>query len=172
MKNRLRIDPYGQKFSVHVDKGGKFMKVVFLFIIALTLALGGETHFNGSFEVCAYLANEPENGLTGQVTVGDLISYAYRKNPSIVAAREGWKAVVEDYRLTTGYPDPELNLIYYPEPIESRLGPLDWSASLNQKIPFPSKLTQAGKMVEAEARVAHIKLDRTVKGVIASVWVS
>jgi len=148
------------------------MKTVFLYVIAVTLALGGETPFNGSFEVCAYLADEPEDRLAGQVTVGDLISYGYRKNPSIVAAREGWKAVVEDYRLTTGYPDPELNLTYYPEPIESRLGPLDWSASLNQKIPFPGKLTQAGKVVEAEARVAHIKLDRTVKGVIASVRVS
>jgi len=148
------------------------MKAVFLYIIAVTLILGGEVPFNGSFEVCAYPANEPENRLADQVTVGDLISYSYRKNPSIVAAREGWKAVVEDYRLATGYPDPYLNLIYYPEPIESRLGPLDWSASLNQKIPFPGKLTQAGKVVEAEARVAHIKLDRTVKGVIASVRVS
>jgi outer membrane protein, heavy metal efflux system len=142
------------------------MKAVFLYVIALALALGGEALFNGSS------AEEPGNGLADHVTVGDLISYAYRKNPSIVAAREGWKAVVEDYRLTTGYPDPELNLTYYPEPIESRLGPLDWSASLNQKIPFPGKLTQAGKVVEAEARVAHIKLDRTVKGVIASVRVS
>lgn len=113
--------------------------------------------------------SETDSGLTGAVTVGDLISYAYRANPFIEAAREGWKAVVEDYRIATGYPDPELNLTYYPEPIESRLGPLDWSAALNQRIPFPGKLTRAGRVVEAEARVAHIKLDRAVKGVIASV---
>ncbi len=142
------------------------MLAVRFFVFAVLIGFGGEALKSPSF------GSEMEDNLTGKVEVGDLISYAYRKNPSIVAAREGWKAVVEDYRLTTGYPDPEFNLTYYPEPIESRLGPLDWSASLNQKIPFPGKLTQAGKVVEAEARVAHIKLDRTVKGVIASVRVS
>jgi len=79
-----------------------------------------------------------------------------KSNSRNLPAREGWKAVVENYRLATGYPDPELNLAYYPEPIESRLGPLDWNASLNQKIPFPGKLTQAGKLVESEARVGRL----------------
>ena len=142
------------------------MLAVRFFVFALLIGFGGEALKSPSF------GSEMGNTLAEKVTVGDLISYAYRKNPSIVAAREGWKAVVEEYRLTTGYPDPELTLRYYPEPIQSRSGPLDWSASLNQKIPFPGKLTQAGKVVEAEARVAHIKLDRTVKGVIASVRVS
>ncbi|MFH1954972.1 MAG: TolC family protein [Pseudomonadota bacterium] len=104
--------------------------------------------------------------------MGDLIAYAYENNPSILEAREAWKAVVEDYRLTTGYPDPELRVTYFPEPIETRLGPQDWTATLNQKIPFPGKLTKAGDVVEAEARVARIGLDRTVKGVIASVRLS
>ena len=142
------------------------MKAVRFFVFAVLIGFVGEALQSPSF------GSEMDANMAGSVTVGDLISYAYRENPSIVAAREGWRAVVEDYRLATGYPDPELNLTYYPEPIESRLGPLDWSASLNQKIPFPGKLTRADKVVEAEARVAHIKLDRTVKGVIASVRVS
>lgn len=46
------------------------MKAVFLYVIAVTLALGGETAFNESFEVCAYLANEPEvRSNPGQGTV-------------------------------------------------------------------------------------------------------
>jgi len=107
--------------------------------------------------------------LMGRVSVQNLVAYAYQNNPSIREVREAWRETVEQYRITTGYPDPELKFTYFPEPIETRLGPQDWVASLNQKIPFPGKLSQAGKVVEAEARVAHIKLDRTVKGVMASV---
>ncbi len=115
---------------------------------------------------------EMENNLRGSVSVGDLIAHAYAKNPSIVAAREAWKAVVEDYRLATGYPDPELSFTYFPDPIETRLGPEDWTASLNQKIPFPGKLARAGEVAAAETRIAHIGLDRTVKEVIANVRLS
>lgn len=107
--------------------------------------------------------------LMGRVSVQNLVAYAYLNNPSIREVREAWRETVEQYRITTGYPDPEIKFIYFPEPIETRLGPQDWVASLNQRIPFPGKLSQAGKVVETEARVAHIKLDRTVKGVMASV---
>jgi len=137
-----------------------FGRIVGLFLLVLT----------GIAHTTPYaVAQDPGSNLDRTATLSDLISYAYRENPSIVEARESWKAVVENYRLTTGYPDPELKFTYFHNPIETRLGPQDWTASLNQKIPFPGKLTQAGKVVEAEARVAHIKVDRTVKAVIASV---
>ena len=107
--------------------------------------------------------------LTGRVTVEELVGYAYQNNPRIRQVREAWRETVEQYRISTGYPDPELRFSYFPEPIETRLGPQDWIAGLNQKIPFPGKLSRAGKVIEAEARVSHIKLDRTVKEVMASV---
>jgi cobalt-zinc-cadmium efflux system outer membrane protein len=104
-----------------------------------------------------------------RVTVESLVAYAYQNKPRIRQAREEWRETIEQYRISTGYPDPELRFTYFPEPIETRLGPQYWMASLNQRIPFPGKLSQAGKVVEAEARVAHIKMDRTVKEVMASV---
>jgi outer membrane protein TolC len=115
------------------------------------------------------LPEDMDARLMGTVTIQDLIAFAYQNNPSIQKAHEAWRETTEQYRITTGYPDPELKVTYFPEPIETRLGPQDWTASLNQKIPFPGKLAQAGKLVEIEARVAHINLDRTVKAVIASV---
>ena len=115
------------------------------------------------------LSGDTDAQLMDKVTVQDLIAFAYQNSPSILKVREAWRETVEQYRITTGYPDPELKFTYFPEPIETRLGPQDWTASLNQKIPFPGKLAQAGKVVEAEARVAHINLDRIVKAVMASV---
>ncbi len=102
-------------------------------------------------------------------SVADLVEYAYRNNPEIRAARERWKAVVERYRVTTGYPDPQITVTYFPEPVETRLGPQDWNAVLAQKIPFPGKLSKAGEVVAAEARIARLELDRTVRDVVVRI---
>ncbi len=107
--------------------------------------------------------------LTQTVSVADLIAYAKLKNPSIREVREEWRGVIEEYRLMTGYPDPELSVTYYPSPLETRLGPQDWTASFSQRIPFPGKLSKAGEVVKANAQIAQIKLDKTVREVIAGV---
>lgn len=101
--------------------------------------------------------------------LSDLVAYAYRTNPDIRAARESWRATVERYRVTTAYPDPQLLVTYFPEPIETRLGPQDWNLNLSQMIPFPGKLSKAGDLVEADARMARLGLDKAVRDVIVKV---
>ncbi|MGA6925991.1 MAG: TolC family protein [Desulfosarcina sp.] len=107
--------------------------------------------------------------LTGTLRLSDLIDQAYAHNPSILQARESWRATVENYRVTTGYPDPQLMVTWYPEPIETRLGPQDWNAQISQQIPFPGKLSTAGDLVAADARIARLKLDKTVKETLMAV---
>ena len=114
-------------------------------------------------------ADSPEAKLTDRVTVSDLINYAYGKNPSIRAAREEWRATIEKYRVVTGYPDPFLSTTFFPEPIETRLGPQDWNLNLSQMIPFPGKLSKSGEVAEVEAGIARLKLDKTVRDVILSI---
>ena len=110
-----------------------------------------------------------KRSLTGTLRLADLIDQAYANNPSIQMAREAWKASVENYRVTTGYPDPQLMITWFPEPIETRLGPQDWNAQISQMIPFPGKLTKAGELVIADARIARLKLDMAVKETILAV---
>ena len=112
--------------------------------------------------------------LTELQTVGlaDLLDQAYARNPSIQKAREAWRATVERYRVTTGYPDPQLMVTWFPEPIETRLGPQDWNAQISQMIPFPGKLSKAGELVAADARMARLDLDKTVKETIRAVKAS
>jgi hypothetical protein len=62
-----------------------------------------------------------ESKLKNRAGIGDLIEYVYQENPSIQVAREAWQATVESFRVTTGYPDPELMVTYYPEPRTSGL---------------------------------------------------
>ncbi len=107
--------------------------------------------------------------LAKTASLADLIRYAYQENPSILAAREAWKATVEKYRMETGYPDPQIMFTYFPEPLETRLGPQDWNANISQMIPFPGKLSKAGKIIEADARIARLNLDKTIQNVVMSI---
>lgn len=107
--------------------------------------------------------------LTQTVSVADLVTYAYRNNPSILSAKEAWKATVERYRLASGYPDPQFSATYFPEPIETRLGPQDWNLNLSQEIPFPGKLSKAGEIVQVEARIAKLDLDKAVRDITVSI---
>ncbi|MCP4110971.1 MAG: TolC family protein [Desulfobacteraceae bacterium] len=104
--------------------------------------------------------------------ISDFIVRAYHGNPSIQAARENWKAAVENYRLATGYPDPQVMLTYFPQPIETRLGPQDWNASISQMIPFPGKLSKAGEVAKADVRIARLNLDKTVRDITVSIFES
>ena len=107
--------------------------------------------------------------LTQTVSVADLVTYAYLNNPSIQSAKEAWKATVEKYRLETGYPDPQFSATYFPEPIETRLGSQDWKFDLSQVIPFPGKLSKAGEIVQVDARIAKLGLDKAVRDVAVSI---
>jgi cobalt-zinc-cadmium efflux system outer membrane protein len=126
----------------------------------------------GSFAYAEDSGSPPtdERFITGDdVRLSDLIQIAYTQNPTIQQARDAWQVTVENYRVTTGYPDPQLMVTWFPEPIETRLGPQDWNAQLSQQIPFPGKLSKAGELVAADAQIARLKLDKAVKETLLAV---
>ena len=98
-----------------------------------------------------------------------LVAYAYDRNPAIRAAREAWRAVVEKYRMSTTLPDPQFMVTYFPKPIETRLGPQDWNASISQKFPFPGRLSKEGDVVAQEVLMARLDLDKTVRDVSVAI---
>jgi outer membrane protein TolC len=120
----------------------------------------------------AAAAEKNESEMTERVRIHDLVVHAYENNPAIQQARAQWKSVVENYRVITGYPDPQLLVTYFPEPIETRLGPQDWTATLMQVIPFPGRLSKAGAIVQADAQIARLNLDKTIRDVIVSIYES
>lgn len=101
--------------------------------------------------------------------IADLIAYGYDNNTGIAAKWHSWRANIERYRVETGYPDPQLLATYYPDPIETRLGPQDWNITLSQQIPFPGKLTNMGKMVSHDAGISRLSLDVAVRDVIVAI---
>ncbi|HKK90061.1 MAG TPA: TolC family protein [Desulfobacteraceae bacterium] len=105
----------------------------------------------------------------GPLTLSTMAAMAYEANPSILAARKSWQQKIEQYNIATAYPDPQFMVTYFPDPIETRLGPQDWNAVISQKIPFPGKLGTKGRVVEADARMAKLALDKTVRDVMTRV---
>jgi outer membrane protein TolC len=105
-----------------------------------------------------------EEKISRGASLADLIQYAYRTNPSVKAAREGWKAVIARYRVETALPDPEVISNYYPKPLMA-----EFEVMISQMIPLPGKLTKAGEVVEAEAQTARLELDRALRDVIVAI---
>ena len=107
-----------------------------------------------------------------KLNIADALNRAYAANPAIASAREAWKQVIESYRIETGLPDPLLQATYFPAPIETRLGPQDWSLNLSQAIPFPGKLSQKGKIVESKVKIARLRLDKAIRRVYTDIIIS
>ncbi|WP_457552404.1 TolC family protein, partial [Desulfobacula sp.] len=122
-----------------------------------------------SFAEGAKRIEDIESRLSKQLFLPDLLTYAYATNPSITSSKESWKMAIENFRIGKSYPDPQLMTAYFPSPIETRLGPQDWSLTLSQAIPFPGRLTQQGKVLEKNAEISKLKLDKTVKNIVESV---
>ena len=97
----------------------KTLQGIIFILIAVFITGGSISHLSAEEQAST---TQLDARLTQTVTVADLVNYAYRENPSILSAKEAWKATVEKYRLAAGYPDPQFTATYFPEPIETRLG--------------------------------------------------
>jgi cobalt-zinc-cadmium efflux system outer membrane protein len=112
---------------------------------------------------------EIENRFSQNLSLPDLLEFAYLSNPSITASKESWQIFIENYKIGKSYPDPQLMTTYFPSPIETRLGPQDWNLTLSQAIPFPGTLSQKGKVLEADVNIAKLKLDKSIKAMVTQV---
>jgi outer membrane protein TolC len=161
--------PGGVLFGIHAIKSkGISMKQFTILVIFLSLLGGGFFPLTSSAEEPMPLS-EIEEMLSEDLSLSDLLEYAYLSNPSITASKESWQAFIENYRIGKSYPDPQLMTTFFPEPIETRLGPQDWNLTLSQAIPFPGTLSQKGRVLEADVRISKLKLDKTIKSIVTSV---
>ena len=140
--------------------------------VALVLLIFFQFSPSASSETIQTAAVPTASNLESNVTLNQLIDYALQSNTKIVEAREAWKATIENRRIATGLPDPQLMFTYFPNPIETRLGPQDWNASLSQAIPYPGKLMKAGDVVDKDSEVARLSLDKSIRDVATNVKIA
>lgn len=106
--------------------------------------------------------------------LNDLLAIAYQSNPMIRAARAEWQGAVEQYRVDTGWPDPEVMAegMYPADTLGDTETPMAWSLALTQSIPLWGRQGTAGKVSRAAAKIARLKLDAAVRDVVVQVRTS
>jgi outer membrane protein TolC len=125
-------------------------------LTALTLGLAFATP-PSSAQGSPLSQEELEARLASGPALADLVAYAARANPMVRSARYEWRAAVERRRVATGLPDPEL-MVEQSDPVEEM-----WMGRVTQMVPFPGKLSRAGAVAEADARVARLGTDRAAR---------
>jgi cobalt-zinc-cadmium efflux system outer membrane protein len=118
------------------------------------------------------IATSPATALPAETapdTLESLLREAFEKNPTILAAR----ARLEGSRARSGHvgtlPNPQVRATLFLLPIETRVGPQRFALSVNQNVPFPSKLGGRVAVAEREADVAQALVEGRIRDVLTQV---
>ncbi len=105
----------------------------------------------------------------GRVTLNEFIRIGLENNPGIKAKRLAWRSTIERYPQAKALEDP---VLVYTQPfteVETRLGPINRSIMLSQKLPFPGKLKLKGEIVNKETDIARIALDKAARDLVLDI---
>jgi outer membrane protein TolC len=83
-----------------------------------------------------------------------LVQAVLRRNPSLGAAREAWRAMLERYPQETSLDDPSAGFGVAPRSIGSSAVRDGYKGELAQRLPFPGKLSLRGEVALASAEAA------------------
>ncbi|MBF0118984.1 MAG: TolC family protein [Desulfobacterales bacterium] len=115
------------------------------------------------------LIDNLEQRIKNGPTLSDLIEYSYMVSPMIKTSQAEWRKSLEQYRVNKAYPDPQFLLTYWPKSVANDLNARKLEAMLSQTIPFPGKLSAAGKLTKTEGTINRFNLDLTVRDLIINI---
>ena len=84
-----------------------------------------------------------------------LVQEVLRRNPSLDAARQAWRAVLERFPQETSLDDPMADFGLAPRSLGSSAVREGYTGSLAQRLPFPGKLSLRGEVALASAEAAE-----------------
>jgi outer membrane protein, heavy metal efflux system len=96
-----------------------------------------------------------------------ILTQILQENPAIEAARQDWQAAAQNPEVVASMPDPMLSYGYYFQPVETRIGPLNQSVGVSQKIPFPGKLGTAKRQAQEQAQVTYWRYRAVIRDTLA-----
>ena len=97
-----------------------------------------------------------DGALTGPVLErATYVRVVLHRNPSVEAARQGWRAAVARVRQSGAFDDPMVNLELAPLSVGSSTARLGYTALVSQRLPWPGKLGLDESVAKAEAGAAR-----------------
>ncbi len=112
---------------------------------------------------------QDETQKTYESGLKDFLNIARKNNPALKAAYRHWKMMEYRPDQVRSLDDPVLKYTEPAKEIETRLGPVDRSFSLNQKLPFPGKLRLRGTIAEKASRIAKTRYEKILRDLTAEV---
>ncbi len=91
----------------------------------------------------------------------EFVRMVLERNPSIDAARQGWRAAVARVRQSGVVDDPMVNLELAPLSFSSSSGRVGYTAAVSQRLPWPGKLGFDQAVAKAEADAARSDFEST-----------
>jgi outer membrane protein TolC len=85
----------------------------------------------------------------------ELVALAFERNPSVTAARQEWKAALEQVPQARVLPDPMLTYGRFLQSVETRVGPQKQRLGVSQSFPWFGTLGARGDMALAGAEAAR-----------------
>ncbi len=110
-----------------------------------------------------------ETAVPTDQTLAQWVSYALANNPRVTAAIAEYEASIEDIEQATALPDPRLNLRYFIEEVETRVGPQNYALGISQPLPWLGKLRLQGDIASEKANAAATRVSTVQNAVIAEV---
>jgi outer membrane protein TolC len=95
---------------------------------------------------------------TAAASLADYVAEALTHNHELAAARAASQAATASVRKAGVLPDPMLGVEYYLQSVETRTGPQEAAISLNQRLPWPGKLSLQKEEVSRQSAVARSRL--------------
>ncbi|MFQ5481072.1 MAG: TolC family protein [Thermodesulfobacteriota bacterium] len=103
------------------------------------------------------------------LSLKDFLEMARTNNPALKAAYRHWKMTEHRPAQVRSLEDPVLKYTEAAREVETRLGPVDRTFSLNQKLPFPGKLRLKGNIADKDAEIARVSYEKILRDLRAEV---
>jgi cobalt-zinc-cadmium efflux system outer membrane protein len=87
----------------------------------------------------------------------DFMALAFERNRSVAAARQGWKAALEQVPQARALPDPMLTYGYFLQSVETRVGPQKQRVGVSQSFPWFGTLGTRGDIALSAAEASREK---------------
>lgn len=96
----------------------------------------------------------------------NLIRQAIDNNLQVKQLRKQWESRKARVLSAKTLPQPSIGFTHYGESIQTKTGPMKKKYTIQQPIPFPTKLSLRGKIAKKEAEIAYARYILGVRGVI------
>lgn len=102
-------------------------------------------------------------------SLSEWVSYALANNPRVTAAIAHYEAATYEIEQATALPNPRLNVRYFIEEVETRVGPQNYAVGISQPLPWLGKLRLQGDIASEKANAAATRVSTVQNDVIAEV---